>query len=108
MPLLCRWSSATATSDRNRSFSSQISLSQGRHRIPPSPRHEGAYRDPFLPTRNLTAQLGSSRPRHREAFVPLARSPCAEALPSQGRPAPPLSPARHCREGCDGRQQGGQ
>jgi len=37
MPLSCRWSSATATFRRNRSFSSQISPSQGRQRISSSP-----------------------------------------------------------------------
>jgi hypothetical protein len=53
------------------------------------------------PTRNATAQPGSSWPRRREAFLPLARSYRMKGMPraslhSRGRRG------SHCREDCDG------
>jgi hypothetical protein len=49
------------------------------------------------PTRNATAQPGRSRPRRREAFLPLARSYRMNGMP---RASPQLlhSPREHCRE----------
>jgi hypothetical protein len=43
-------------------------------------RPKGAHRDPS-PTRNATAQPGSSWPRRREAFLPLARSYRMKGMP---------------------------
>jgi hypothetical protein len=53
------------------------------------------------PTRNATAQPGSSWPRRREAFLPLAKSYRMKGMPRaslhcRGRRG------RHCREDCDG------
>jgi hypothetical protein len=70
--LLYRLSPAIAMLDGNRSFSSQINLDQGIQRmLSSSPARELTE---ILPsTRNATAQPGKSRPRHREAFLLLAR-----------------------------------
>jgi hypothetical protein len=100
VPLPCRWSPATATSGRNRSFSSQISPDQGRQRMPSSPRRQGAHRDPF-PRHVISrrSQAEASRVIVRHFFDWPDRDMQRH---SQSKPAPSSSPARHCREGCDG------
>ena len=97
----CRWSSATAKAGRNRPFSSQISPDQGIavHVAVTTGRRE--LTETLPPTRNATAQPGSSWLRLREAFLPLARSYRIKGMPRaslhcRGRRG------RHCREDCDG------
>jgi hypothetical protein len=110
MPLSCRLSPAIATLDRNRSYSSQISLDQGisvcrrlhwpkgAHRAPT--RHRSAQIQAYsacrllrgakdlteiLPsTRNATAQPGRSWLCRREALLPLARSYRMKVMPRAG------------------------
>jgi len=110
MPLSCRLSSATATLDRNRSYSSQISLDQGISACRCLHRPKGAHRDPsrhrsaqiqaysacrrlcgakelteILPsTRIATAQPGRSWLCRREALLPLARPYRMKGMPRAG------------------------
>jgi hypothetical protein len=110
MLLSCRLSPATATLDRNRSYSSQIGLDQGISACRRLHRPKGAHRDPsrhrsaqiqaysacrllrgakelteILPsTRNATAQPGRSWLCRREALLPLARSYCMKGMPRAG------------------------
>jgi hypothetical protein len=91
----CTLSSATATVGSNRSFSSQVSPDRSIECMSPSPPTQT-----LPPTRNATAQPGSSWPRRREAFLPLARSyrmkgMLRASLYCRGRRG------RHCREDCD-------
>jgi hypothetical protein len=113
MPLSCRLSPAAATFDRNRSYSSQISLDQGISACRRLHQPKGAHRDPsrhrsaqispdpgirayrllrgakelteILPsTRNATAQPGRSWICHREALLPSARSYRMKGMPRAG------------------------
>jgi hypothetical protein len=54
------------------------------------------------PTHNATAQPGSSWPRRREAFLPLARSYHMKGMPRASLHCRGCQ-GRHCREDCDGR-----
>jgi hypothetical protein len=110
MPLSCRLSPATATLDRNRSYSLQISLEQGISAYRCLHRLKGTHRDPsrhrsaqiqaysacrllrgakelteILPsTRNATAQPGRTWVCRREALLPLARSYRMKRMPRVG------------------------
>jgi hypothetical protein len=110
MPLSCRLSPAIATLDRNRSYSSQISLDQGISACRRLHRPKGAHRDPsrhrsaqiqaysacrrlrgakelteILPsTRIATAQPGRSWLCRREALLPLARPYRMKGMPRAG------------------------
>jgi hypothetical protein len=110
MPLSCKLLSATATLDRNRSYSSQISLDQGISAYCCLYRPKGAHRDPsrhrsaqvqacsacrllrgakelteILPsTRIATAQPGRSWLCCREALLLLARPYRMKGMPRAG------------------------
>jgi hypothetical protein len=81
-------------------LSSQISPDQGiavHVAVTTGPRE---LTETLPPTRNATAQPGSSWPRRREAFLPLAKSYRMKGMPRanlhcRGRRG------RHCREDCD-------
>ena len=110
VPLSCRLSSATTTLDRNRSYSSQISLDQGISACRCLHRPKGAHRDPsrhrsaqiqaysacrllrgakklteILPSTHIaTARPGRSWLCRREALLLLARPYRMKGMPRAG------------------------
>jgi hypothetical protein len=99
VPLSCKLSSATATFGRHRSFSSQISPDQGVQRISSSPRRRSSPRSSPRHVIIRRSQAEASHVVVRHFFNWPGRNARRHC---QSKPAPPSSPARHCREGCDG------